>query len=275
MRIGLFVLSLLLLWAPFAIPIYHWVSDPNLVNLLSLPVLYGEFIGLLWLWGRQVYRQPNVLQCYGLEFSPQMGRHVLVGWLPGVAIVFIIFGLQAGLGWLDLTIGLSPDLLRIMAEGLLTTLLLGFAEELVFRGWLLDELERDYSPQMAFWVSSLMFALVHFIKPWEVIQRMWFALPALLFLGMALVWAKRSTRSVKRPKQPLLGLPIGLHTGLVWGYYVISVGQLVGYTNTVPEWVTGIDRNPLSGILGCVSMGTIALVLRSSAARNRLQAGSY
>jgi uncharacterized protein len=263
------------MWAPFALPIYTWVKDPNLVNLLTLPVLYIEFIILIRLWGQHIYRQPNLLQRYGLEITPQMGWLVLAGLIPGTALVFIIFGLQAGLGWLDLSIVPQSRLLQVIAEGLLMSFLLGVAEELVFRGWLLDELERDYSPRVALWVSSLIFALVHFIKPWEVIQRMWFALPALLFLGVALVWAKRSTRSVKKAQRHLLGLPIGLHTGLVWGYYVISVGQLVSYNNTVPEWITGIDRNPLSGVLGCVSMGAIALMLRRSATRNSLQSRSH
>jgi len=30
-------------------------------------------------------------------------------------------------------------------------------------------------------------------------------------------------------------LPIGLHSGLVWGYYIINVGQLVEYSGQVPD----------------------------------------
>jgi len=57
--------------------------------------------------------------------------------------------------------------------------------------------------------------------------------PGLLLLGLTFVWAKRSRRS-------RLGLPIGLHAGLVWGYYIINVGQLVEYSGQVPDWLLAL-----------------------------------
>ncbi|HEY9753505.1 MAG TPA: CPBP family intramembrane glutamate endopeptidase, partial [Coleofasciculaceae cyanobacterium] len=60
-------------------------------------------------------------------------------------------------------------------------------------------------------------------------------------------------------------LPIGLHGGLIWSYYLVKVGQLFQYTNRVPEWVTGIDGNPLSGIMGLCFMTVLMLALRQLA----------
>jgi uncharacterized protein len=264
LRIGLLMLVLLLLWLPFAIPIYALVTDPNLVNLLTMPVLYLEFIFLLKFWGRKIYRCPNLLQSYGLELTRQNGKNLLIGLVLGSLSVILIFLLQVGLGWLTLAT-LSPRIGLVIVEGLLIALLLGFAEELLFRGWLLDELERDYTPNAALGINSSIFALAHFIKPVEVMQRMWFAFPSLVLLGIALIWAKQASPSLQNPQQRLLGLPIGLHGGLFWGYYIINVGQLVEYTNSVPEWITGIDRNPLSGIIGFLFMGATALLMRRKA----------
>lgn len=131
----------------------------------------------------------------------------------------------------------------------------GLAEELLFRGWLVDELQWDYGPNVSLWLSSTLYALLHFVKPFAEIWRTSPSFPGLLLLGLMLGW----TRIARKGR---LGFPIGLHAGLVWGYYVINVGDLVLYTSQVPVWVTGIDRNPLAGSMGLLFLGLIALGLR-------------
>jgi hypothetical protein len=59
-----------------------------------------------------------------------------------------------------------------------------------------------------------------------------------------------------------LGLPIGLHGGLVWGYYIISVGGKVQYSGRVPDLVLGIDQNPLAGLTGLIFLSAIAILIR-------------
>ena len=76
-------------------------------------------------------------------------------------------------------------------------------------------------------------------------------------LGMALVWARRSPTGLPGKRLSRLGYPIGLHAGLIWGYYIVNVGGLSEYTGQAPEWVTGIDRNPLAGLLGVILLGLI------------------
>jgi len=89
-----------------------------------------------------------------------------------------------------------------------------------------------------------------------------------VLLGLALVWAKQSTRTLVWSVSSLchhqgrLGLPIGLHGGLVCGYYVVNVGNLVAYSGQVPEWVTGLNSNPLAGVMGLVFLGAIAFYMR-------------
>jgi len=251
-------------------PIYWlislWAKSPaelsNTASILTLPVLYAEFIILVGVWGRWVYGQPGLIWRYGLEFSQRMGVDVLTGLGIGLTSLFALFLTESLCGWAIWKVP-SILLLRVILEGLVVSLGIGFAEELLFRGWVLDELQRDYNLEFALWADALLFATLHFIRPLPEIIRTFPQFPGLVLLGVALVWAKRSRSgrwlSIRRDR---LGLPIGLHAGLVWGYYIVNVGQLTEYTKRVPEWVTGIDRNPLSGAIGLLFLSGLALLMR-------------
>ncbi|MFM6310573.1 MAG: CPBP family intramembrane glutamate endopeptidase, partial [Dolichospermum sp.] len=68
-RLVCFILALLLLWLPLAVPIYWLVVDSNLESILTIVILYVEFILLLNIWGKKVYQQPGIFRRYGLEFT--------------------------------------------------------------------------------------------------------------------------------------------------------------------------------------------------------------
>ncbi len=259
-RLLVFTLLLLLLWLPIALPLRFLIHDANLAGIVTLVILYAEFIWLVRRWGRQVHERPNIFWDYGLEVSRHIGIDVAIGLGIGLASILILFGLQTALGWVAWQTP-TLSLVRILAEGLLVALALGFAEELLFRGWMLDELQRDYVPAVAMWADAALFATLHFRL---------ITFPALLLLGVALIWAKRS-RSGQQfgRRRDLLGLPIGLHAGLVGGNYILEVGKLITYTNRVPMWITGIDRNPLAGVMGILFLGALALGMRQFAKRQR------
>ncbi|BAY40360.1 abortive infection protein [Nostoc sp. NIES-2111] len=261
-RLGYFIFALLLLWLPFAAPIYLLVGDTNLESILTIVLLYVEFIFLLRLWGKNVYQQPQILWHYGLQFTQINGIELLCGLGMGLINIVILFGIQGFLGWL---IWQQPTilLLKIILEGFFVGLGVGFAEELLFRGWLLNELERDYNSSFALWIDAVTFAALHFIRPLEAIIQTFPQFPALVLLGLTQVWGKRWRKG-------RLGLPIGLHGGLVWGYYIINVGGLIQYTGQVPNWVTGVNNNPLQGVMGVVFMSVLALWMQ----RQSLKASS-
>lgn len=254
---------LLLMWVPIALPIDWFVSATygnteaarNLVTILTMPLLYAEFVLLVVLWGRFVYGQTNLFKRYGFRQPRKNLRDVVRGVSVGLLSLLLMFVLQSAFGWVVWQFP-QPTFARIFLEGAGVAIAYGVAEELLFRGWLLDELQRGYSAQTALLTSSIIYAALHCIRPLqESIQ-----FPALIILGLILVWAKRLT-------QGRLGLSIGFHAGLIWGYYIVNVGQLVTYSDQVPEWVTGIGRNPLAGIVGIFSLGAIALWIRGAARR--------
>lgn len=248
-------MALLLFWLPFAAPIYWFLNyDPNLLTILTMGLLFGQFLLLLNVWGKRVYQQPHLFKHYGLKGTRQNGLNLLQGLTIGLLFTFSLFALEGLLGWLQFQ---SPQLPlpRLVAEGLVSALGIGLAEELVFRGWLLDELQRDYSPKTSLWADAIIFAVAHFLKPLAEVIRTLPQFPSLLLLGLTQVWAKRSSGG-------LLGLPIGLHAGLVWGYYIINVGQLVEYTGKVSPWITGVDHNPIAGVMGLLFLSILAFWMR-------------
>ncbi|WP_175561130.1 CPBP family intramembrane glutamic endopeptidase [Hydrococcus rivularis] len=257
-RLGIFILALLSIWLPLAIPVYSLLkSDPNLATILTMGLMFIAFIILLRFWSQKVYLDSHWLKRYGLVGTRQNGVDLLNGLSIGLLSVLGLFALEAILGWVIIKTP-SIFLLRIVGEGLLSALGIGLAEELLFRGWFLNELERDYSPNTVLWANALIFALLHFLKPIEEILRTFPTFPALILLGLTLVWAKRSSSQ-------RLGICIGIHAGLVWGYYILNVGQLLQYTGKVSPWITGIDNNPIAGAMGIIFLGILAVWMRKRA----------
>lgn len=258
-RLGVFLGTLAVLWLPYVAIVYQLVDDANTISLLVMPVLFLELWALIYVWGRRVYQIPQIFYHYGLERSRPFCSEVLQGLATGGVSLASVFLLQLVLGWARWQ-SPSHSLLLTLLEGLLVALGFALAEETIFRGWLLDELQRDYTKPVALWANAIAFAGLHFIRPFNEIVKTLPQFGGLLLLGLTLVWAKRATSR--------LGWSIGFHTGLIWGYYIINVGQLVRPTGMVPEWVTGIGNNPLAGAIGLGVMSSLALWMRQ---RSRIE----
>ena len=267
-RMFSFLLVLILLWLPGLTLIYlvmgstQNLEDPgtkNLLSILTMGLLAIEFIALLPWWGRKVYQHPNLYSRYGLVFTRQNGLLLLKGLAIGSCFTFALFITQGLLGWLTWQSPRSP-ILQLLLEGSATALGTALAEELFFRGWMLDELDRDYSPTIALITDAGLFASLHFIKPISVMLASLPQFPGLWLLSTVLVIAKRQHRN-------LLGMSIGLHAGMVWAYYVINVGNMVKYSGRVSDWITGINGNPLSGLLGLIFLGILAVFMSNSSGK--------
>ncbi len=254
-RLVAFIALLALVWVPVAVSFATFFSDPNRRDLALLIWLLIAFLGVVFFWEWWLYQKPLGFRGYGLQFNRSNVVLGLQGWLVGSLSLFVLFVLQGMMGWLTWQETSPGRLLGVAAEGAGVAIAVALGEELLFRGWLVNELERDYSPTMSLWASSLVFAILHFIKPLDEALRTFPQFPGLVLLGLALVWARRS-------RQGYLGLSIGVHGGLVWGYYLIQVGALIMIRQDAPELWVGIDQNPLAGGLGLLSLAAIALWIR-------------
>ena len=137
---------------------------------------------------------------------------------------------------------------NLSSETLLNSLLLiigiGFAEELIFRGWLLEELKNQYGLKKAIVFQALVFSIVHIgfdMPAWQMISIIF----GLFLLGIVL--------SIIRIKdQNSLWGCVGLHGGLVGIWFLMNNG-LVEISKDAPIWLVGpgnINTNPLGGFYG-------------------------
>lgn len=249
-----FVLVLLLLWVPGLALCYggmllarHNLADPEIKNTLSILTmgwLAIEFFVILPWWGRKVYNHPNLFYRYGLVVTRRNGMLFAKGIAIGIGFTCALFISQGLLGWLTWQPSSMP-LPQLLLGGAASALGVALGEELFFRGWMLDELDRDYQPLVSLTIDSTLFALLHFLKPIALVIQSLPEFPGLFLLGTLTIVAKRRNGN-------LLGISIGLHAGLIWIYYLVNVGKLVKYTDLVPNWITGINGNPVSGIHGVI-----------------------
>ncbi len=136
---------------------------------------------------------------------------------------------------------ISPD---IFANAIILIIGVGFAEELIFRGWLLEEFKKQFGLKKAIIAQSLIFSMVHigFDLPfWEMIS----ILTGLFLLGILLSLIRLKNNN------SLWGC-IGLHGGLV-GLWFITNNGLLDISKDSPKWLVGpgtINTNPLGGIVG-------------------------
>ena len=167
--------------------------------------------------------------------------YFLKGLLYSIILLSLILIPIISNQWGDWLGKLSPE---ILLNSLLLIIGIGFAEELVFRGWLLEELKNQYGLKKALIFQALVFSIVHIgldMPFWQMISILF----GLFLLGIVL--------SVIRIKDnnSLWGCA-GLHGGLVGIWFLMNNG-LIKISKEAPIWLIGpgnINTNPLGGLYG-------------------------
>ncbi|MFB2893140.1 lysostaphin resistance A-like protein [Aerosakkonemataceae cyanobacterium BLCC-F50] len=256
-KIIVFFLAWLGCWLPIAIPIAYalkWYPPKPLGAAQKIPLLASLYlIAPPLLWGFARVEGVSFLD-YGISGDANFLISLGIGLAIGVISIIVVFAIESTFGWINWH--WQPD--RKFWETLLTTLLLGLwvsgTEELIFRGFLLNELQQSYSLWLGAVVSSLIFALLHLV--WEIDETLP-QLPGLFLMGLVLVLARWVDNGN-------LSLAIGLHAGWIWGLTTIDSAQLISYTGKGSAWFTGKNGKPLAGAAGIFCLlitGTLLLYL--------------
>jgi membrane protease YdiL (CAAX protease family) len=102
----------------------------------------------------------------GLARSRRAVRQVLLGWLVGCLLIMLVFAIEYALGWARVegnevaTSGLGPALDYVLG-GLLLMLGVGFTEEVVFRGYVFQNVGEQFPLWFAALVTGCLFAAAH------------------------------------------------------------------------------------------------------------------
>lgn len=178
------------------------------------------------------------------------------GIVLGVIVVLLVVGMYLATGACHIAI--YPDRHRVVrsllafvpAAGLIALL-----EELVFRGYVLQQL-LAYSTPLAVVGSSAAYAVVH-LKTTLIWPNTGFEFVGLFLLGWVLA------QSVLRTKQ--LYLAMGFHAGLA--YFAVVNKLVIAFTDLSLQWLVGTSRlvNGVIAWLVLLSVGVVVSNWRSSA----------
>ncbi|MEI6830821.1 MAG: CPBP family intramembrane glutamic endopeptidase [Synechococcaceae cyanobacterium ELA445] len=224
---------------------------PDQVDLAGTVVALLLLLASLPTWLRRQWHEPHPWVRLGVAapLGP-LARAMLRGLLKALLLLALVVTGLALAGQVRAGPGIS---IGQLANGLALLLGVGFAEELIFRGWLWGELARWIGNGRALMAQALVFSLVH---PWPLEHGLLALLAlkgGLLLLGVALALQRRANRG-------LLWGAVGLHGGLVGGWFLLQ-GGMVTINTAAPVWLIG-PANPIGGLLGWLGLGLLLLARR-------------
>ena len=239
------------LWLPLAIFLKWHLLEPLTVEK-KLPLLGSLYLlAPLVIWLVANIRGVSFIT-YGLNCSPSFFISLILGFTLGVAGLALVFETEYLLGWLNWYPENKQRLLSIAFPIIALALWIGITEELVFRGFLINELTQQYNIWVGAIISSFIFALLHLV--WERKETLP-QLPGLWLMGIILVGARLVDHGN-------LGLASGLHVGWIWGLSCLDSAELIAYTGKGSEWITGLGKQPLAGVAGIICLlGTGAILM--------------
>jgi hypothetical protein len=226
--------------------IVHLLGVQNLTSLLVNQLALFVAINLSVPFARWLLDQRSFVS---LGFGRQ---HALPDVLAGIVIAGLIMGAiflaEWRLGWLSVEAvswPLDPDGLSELGVWFLIFVIVGWQEELLARGYWLQNIAEGLNLPLGVLLSSAMFALMHISNP----SVSWIAIMGLFFAGLFLASGYLFTRQ--------LWLPIGLHIGWnffegnVFGFQVsgLETFRLIHVAVNGPEWWTGGAFGPEAGLI--------------------------
>jgi len=176
-----------------------------------------------------------------IDNRKKMIFYFLKGFLYSIILLLLILIPLIRYKWASWVGTISPE---ILLNAILLVIVVGFAEELIFRGWLLEELKNQFGLKKAVIFQAFLFSLVHLGFNLPFVQ-MISILFGLFLLGILL-------SLIRLKDDNCLWGCIGLHGGLVGLWFVINNG-LINIYNIAPIWIVGpghVNTNPLGGMYG-------------------------
>ena len=196
------------------------------------------------------YLDQRTFSSLGLRFNSQTLLDLIFGFgLTGLMMV-IIFLVLWGLDWLQIeSFAWQMESWGNVAASVLVMVILftfvSWQEELLMRGYWLQNLSAGLSQSLGILLSSALFALAHWFNP----NLDWMGLLGLFLAGLFLAYGYVRTKQ--------LWLPIGLHLG--WNFFEGTLFgfpvsgqyqyQLIRQSVTGPDLITGGAFGPEAGLI--------------------------
>ena len=218
------------------------ISSNNL-SIIGTIITFFMFLLVLPGWGRIRWKSNHIWLSIGLDFKNKF-RSIKI-FFSGLIFSFfllLIFCLFIYLcGWID---GFYYIKFGALLNAILLIVGIVFAEEIVFRGWLMEEMVLLYGLRRGIIFQSIIFSLAHYRSDIGLLALIPFLTGLFLF---GLVLTLRRTID----KGSLWGC-IGLHGGFVGIWYLFDSGMVVFSIDTPYYFLgpTGSMVNPIGSVLG-------------------------
>jgi membrane protease YdiL (CAAX protease family) len=225
------------------------VAADQRAAIAAIPAVIALVLSLPWRL-RSAWCVQSPWTCLGVIGTARgVIRSLLRGLLKALVLLSFVLVCLALAGDLIWQPRLSTGL---VLNALILGLGVGFAEELLFRGWLLGELSLLLGRQRGMWIQAAIFSLVHtrFNLPPLLLAGL---LGGLMLLGLALGLQRRADAG-------LIWGAVGLHGGLVAGWFLLTQG-LISIAPEAPVWLTGPD-NPIGGLESLLGLSLLLLARR-------------
>ena len=201
-----------------ATPIFLLGIDKENLSLIGTIFTFFIYVFSLPRWFKLRWGVINTWKLLGIkkiDKNINLFIFFIRGFLLSIILISLILVPIIGTKW-GYWIGIiSPD---IFINAIFLILGVGFAEELIFRGWLLEELKNQFGLKKAILGQALIFSIVHIGFDLPFLQ-MLSILTGLFFLGILLSLIRL------KDKNSLWGC-IGLHGGLVGLWFITNNGLL-------------------------------------------------
>lgn len=269
LRAGWRILAFLGIFYAIALPLVFGLrevlqfgkSSPWIIAIIATSATLAVFVARRWI-------DRKSFASLGLTWDRHALFDLLFGFMLSGIMAGAVFSAMLALGYIgNLQLAVSGwAALQMLAAPLLVMALVGFWEELVFRGYLLQNMAEGMGMRTAIIISCVIYGLVHSMNPNAGIVS---SLIIVLF-GYLRIYGYLTTRQ--------LWLSIGMHTG--WNFFQANVfgfaasghaeeQTLVTHDSAAADWLSGGNFGPEASILTIPVILAALLAMRVWSSRKK------
>ena len=217
----------------------------NELSILGTIITFFLFLIILPSWGKIRWQTNHLWLSIGLDFKNKLSalKIFFSGFIFSFFLLLTFCLFLFLFGWVD-----RIEFIKFseLLNAILLIFSIVFAEEIVFRGWLIEEMVLLFGLRKGIIFQSAIFSIAHFRSDIGLIALIPFFIGLFLF---GLVLTLRRTID----KGSLWGC-IGLHGGLVGIWYLFDSGMVIFSMNT-PYYLLGPSEymvNPIGSVMGII-----------------------
>jgi membrane protease YdiL (CAAX protease family) len=245
-RIGVFLLFFAGINTILAVSARSLLGGLPRTSVLVFVLLAVSATAATWLARRFIDKKSFV--SLGLARPLAAWQDLVFGFLLSGLMALLVFAALLALGFIDnVRLGISAvELAAVLMPALAVTVLVGYWEELVFRGYLLQNMIEGLGLRVAVVLSCVLYGAVHAMNDNAGIVS---TLIIMLF-GYLRIYGYLATR--------LLWLSMGMHIG--WNFFQgpvfgfpasghIEPQTIVAHERVGPGWLSGADFGPEASVI--------------------------